>query len=415
MTEEVKNKLYEFFESQIEKTRAFYTVIKDYFSEELTDLQLPTFSDFEEIIKNKRLEDYITQASDRNGYGSYSMDRDYYENHKRSPFLDSITDLGIIDYCTKFLITNMPTADILIKFPEVTVTNEVDRSINIQDLYVKIKVKRNKIYETFKMVRTTYDIIQWVSSYSHSHIPRLDNIEVPHWTTPCLGQGPLNSTVRTLKERYDEEILGLFCFELSKYVTVESLEGVPYIRLESVGATTNILISPTNYRGSLQADKFLISKFTKYFIENVPIKFSYINGNYALGEPLSTFWIKMSYCFIEWYNNMFKQGKFTYTLESLKRSGIINSFIISEGKVHIPCSGYSKETIEYLNNKDMFVFKGTMQKLNIIGVKYFNQNQSILVSDKVCEYILTCILKLINYKYGRTNKEATSSKKCFYL
>ena len=54
MTEEVRNKLSEFFEARLEETRTFYAVIRDYFSERLTDLQLPTFHEFEEVLRGKR-------------------------------------------------------------------------------------------------------------------------------------------------------------------------------------------------------------------------------------------------------------------------------------------------------------------------------------------------------------------------
>lgn len=419
MTEEVRNKLHEFFETRLEESRVFYAVIRDYFSERLTDLQLPTFQEFEEKLSCHSLVTYITEASGSNEYGSYSMDRDYYISHKNDPFVDHITDLAVIDFCTEQLINTMPAANILIRFPEVRVTNEHDRGVNIKDLYVRLQVKGNKIYGTLKMIRTTYDIVQWLSRYSHSHMPKIDNSVVPCWSISCLGSGPLSSTLNNLRQSYDEEFLGLFCFELSKYVTVESLAGIPYIRLESIGANSTSYVFPNKYRGywSVQ-NSFPIKEFIEHFIKSNPIKFSYINSNYVLGEPLLDFWIKISNCFINWYNSMYKQGKVNDTISMLKQQCIIQPFVISEGKACTPMSDTSKEIIEHINHSDMFVFKGVMQKLNIEGVNTFNQNQSILLSSQGCEYILTCILKLINYKYGRANNkegEDEFNKKYFYL
>lgn len=418
MTEEVRNKLREFFEARLEESRIFYAVIRDYFSERLTDLQLPNFSEFERRLGDKRLEYFIGRASDSNRYGGYSMDEDYYRTHRSSPFVDSITDLGIIDYCTMLLTEEMPDTNILIKFPEVRVTNEQDRSVNIKDLYVQLRLKGNKMRGTFRMIRTTYDVIQWLSRYSHSHIPRISSSDVPSWSSPCLGTGPLNTTLSRLREVYDEEFLGLFCFELSKYVTVESLAGVPYIKLESIGANNGSYVTPFSYRGYWDAICFPMDEFVKHFLKSVPIKFSYVNGNYALGEPLLDFWIKMSNCFINWYNDMYRQGKVKYTLQALERRHVVDPFIISEGKACTPISDISIEHIQSVNHANMFVFKGVMQKLNIEGTNNLNQNQSILLSNRGCEYILTSILKLINCKYGRTNSEegeAEPSKKCFYL
>lgn len=418
MTEEVRNKLSEFFETRLEETRMFYAVIRDYFSEKLTDLQLPTFQAFESKLQGKRLDNYILAASGNNSYGTYSMEVDYYESHKDCPFLESITDLGIIDFCTEFLINSMPEAYILIKFPEVKVTNEHNRSVNIKDLYVRLTLRGNRIQGTFYMIRTTYDIVQWLSCYSHSHLMRISNQALPIWRFPCLGSGPIKTTLNRLIHAYDEDILGLFCLELSKYVTVESLEGVPYIRLESIGANGSYIL-PSKYNGNLNVTEYFIEDFIKYFIKNASIKFSYINGNYALGESLLEFWIRISNYFIDWYNRMHRQGKFKGTLGSLEDHNIVQSLIISEGKASTPLTDFSISDIENINHSDMFVFKGAMQQLNIEGVDdFFNQNKSTLLSYQICEYVLTCILKLINYKYGRTNDnkgELKVSKKCFYF
>lgn len=416
MTEEVKNKLSSFFEERLRETREFYSVISDYFSVGLTDLILPTFEEFLENLRDKTLYCFINTSSNRNNYGSYSVDRDYYETHKNDPFLDNITDLGIIDFCTNSLTNIIPTSSILIRFPEVTVTNENDKSIDIKDLFVKIAVKGNRMRGSFKMIRTTYNVTQWLSNYSHSHIPRISHTEVPEWQFPCLGSGPLNSTIEELKAVYDKDFLELFCLELSKYVTVESLAGVPYIKLETVGANNARSELPATYRGTINRLSF-VTDFIKYFVKNTSIKFSYVNGNYALGEPLLDFWIKISNCFIEWFNNLYNQGEITYTFQDLKDNNVIVPFVISEGKAY-RISNNPLTSIEELNGADMFVFKGRMQHLSIEGYTDININKTILLSSSICSYIITCILKLINCKYGRINSEERKnevSKKCHYL
>lgn len=416
MTEEVKNKLSNFFEERLRETREFYSVISDYFSVGLTDLILPTFEEFLENLRDKTLYCFIHTSSNYNCYGGYSVDRDYYETHKNDTFLDNITDLGIIDFCTYSLTNSVPTSYILIRFPEVTVTNENDKSIDIKDLFVKIAVKGNRMKGSFEMIRTTYNVTQWSSNYSHSHIPRISCTEVPKWQLPCLGSGPLNSTINELNATYDKDFLELFCLELSKYVTVESLAGVPHIKLETVGASTTRSELPVTYRGGAERLGF-ITDFIKYFVKNTSIKFSYVNGNYALGEPLLDFWIKISNCFIEWFNNLYNQGETTSTFQDLKDNNVIVPFIIAEGKAH-KISNTPLTFIEELNGADMFIFKGEMQHLNIEGYVDININKTILLSSNICSYIITCILKLINCKYGRINSEERKnevSKKCYYL
>ena len=417
MTQEVENKLKELFDTNIKDTIKFYEVIKDYFSEDLTDLQLPVFKDFTDKLELLLLGDIISSPSDSNNLGSYDLGEDYYENNRDRGFLQSITDLGVIDYSKVLLSRMMPMSEILIKFPKVKVTNENDKSVNIDNLFVKITVRNNTIVDTFTMVRTTYDVVQWLSKYSHSHLPRLYKEEVPVWSKPCLGNGPLNSTINRLRQYYDEDVLGLFCFELAKYVTVESLAGVPYIRLETIGANSNSYIMPKDYKGAYRRLLISLKDFVKDFVKNTPIKFSYVNGNYMLGEPLIDFWIKISNSFIAWYNKLYTQREIHQGIEYLRSVGCIKTYIIAEGKVCNPQTNLTMTNIHRLNNSDMFVFKGIMQKLRIEGAAACNNNDSTLVTKELCEYILTCILKIINFKYGRSNKEEGTkvSKKCYYF
>ena len=115
---------------------------------------------------------------------------------------------------------------------------------------------------------------------------------------------------------------------------------------------------------------------------------------------------------------MYKRGAINFTTTWLKNHDIIQFFIISEGKACASINSSTVSNIENVNHSDMLVFKGVMQKLNIEGINNFTRNESTLLSQKVCGYILTCILKLINYKYGRANNkegEAEINKKCYYL
>lgn len=416
MTEEVKNKIEEFFKARIEETQAFYTIVKEYFSESLTDLQLPTFNQFLDRVGDHSLCYFIEKAQDSNSYGSYSIDQDYYNNHINDNFLENITDLGIIDYCYKDFLDEMPLSYIIIKFPEVTVTNEYNRSIIIKDLFVELPMIGNLLKSRFRMIRTTYDIAQWMSGYSHSHLPRIPNNSVPYWEYPCLGTGPLKSTIETLKRSYDEEFVGLFCLELSKYMTVESLAGIPHIRLESVGANNNNILKVRNYKGRFLANKGIIDPFFKYYIEHNPIKIAYVNNNYVMGESLTDLWIKLSNSFIEWTNNNIDNPE--YVLQEWLNSGFLQYVIINNGVVYKNLEQSVLGRINTLNGTEMFNFKGVMQKLTIENVAVDNDNKTLLLSPEVCEYFVTIILKLINYKYDGTiteEGEAKPHKKCFYL
>ena len=416
MTEEVKNKLEEFFKARIEETQTFYSIIRDYFSKDLTDLQLPTFNQFLDRVGDHSLCYFIEKAQDSNSHGSYSIDQDYYNNHINNGFLESITDLGIIDYCYEDLLDKMPLAYIIIKFPEVTVTNEYNRSTVIKDLFVELPIIGILLENRFRMIRTTYDINQWLCGYSHSHLPRIHYNSIPYWEYPCLGSGPLKSTIEALKRSYDEEFIGLFCLELSKYVTVESLAGIPHIRLEGIGANNNNILKVRNYKGRFIANRGIINPFFKYYIEHNPIKIAYVNSNYVMGESLTDLWIKLSNSFIEWANNNIHNPK--YALQEWLNSGFLQYVIINNGIVYKNLEQSVLGRINTLNGTEMFNFKGVIQKLTIENVVTDNENKTLLLSPEVCEYFVTIILKLINYKYDGTITEeggAEPHKKCFYL
>ena len=130
--------------------------------------------------------------------------------------------------------------DIIVYFPEVTVTNEKHQAVKIYDLFAKVPIREDGVhlYDKFYLMRSTYTHAQAISGYTHSHIPR--STSLGDWGIPCLGTGPINSTIYTLEhisESFEEikPFWELFCRELDEYTQVESLSGGPYIRMETIG------------------------------------------------------------------------------------------------------------------------------------------------------------------------------------
>ena len=125
---------------------------------------------------------------------------------------------------------------ILVWFPEVVVTNDNNRSTTIYDTYIKVSLNTNgTIRNEFKLCRSTFTEEQYDSKYVFSHCPSANLKQGPFWLSCCLGRGPIRYTISNLMNEYDLDIWLLFCIELEAYLRVESLEGGPYIRLESIG------------------------------------------------------------------------------------------------------------------------------------------------------------------------------------
>lgn len=137
-------------------------------------------------------------------------------------------------------------------FPEVTISNERGSSTVIQDLYVTIPISKwGKIGGNIEFRRATYPLSHFIADYLHSHISGIpDNPR--SGKTPCLGRGPIKTTLARLSANFDIDNWRLLCLELSLFVPTESLEGGPYRKLENISPRA---LSPykiyTNFRPRL--------------------------------------------------------------------------------------------------------------------------------------------------------------------
>lgn len=133
------------------------------------------------------------------------------------------------------------TTNIYIYYPQITLENENHLKHTIQDVFIKVTLKGEHIHD-FSINRTTYTEAEMAAGYCHSHSPSKD-FSISSWYTfksMCLGTGPLVTTLNTLRSQpFDIAFVGLFCQELDNYLRVESLTGVPYIKMSSLSSSTS--------------------------------------------------------------------------------------------------------------------------------------------------------------------------------
>lgn len=316
--------------------------------------------------------------------------------------------LPILDTYWESHIT-MGTNYIIVRFPFVTVTNENNKSINIQELYARVSLKIDgTMIGRFELIRSYYPLDQWNSDYCHSHISHIST----EWLEPCTGTGPINSTMGRLHNAYNENVWGLFCYELDKFVRVESLAGTPYKRLESVGLVSDMPVMLPSLQGSQKLKGEIISDelakdFIRTLIEEIELKVSFINGVYDLGEPLENFWIKASRIFAKWYNKKYKEGKVTADLKTLLSKKIVSKYIIREGKVYAPRT-VNRRNIAAYQGYELFTFKGKDVKMVIDeSIKDLTNNETYLLSMRFISKLIRSILIIINYNYGRQEETTT--------
>lgn len=290
---------------------------------------------------------------------------------------------------------------ILVYFPRVKVTNEHGNFVYITELYVKVRLAVPGVLSTIGMNRAEYTLDQFYSDYMHSHICGIPTGDFERFETPCLGAGPIQGTSHILRSKVctNEEWM-LFCYELSKFVTVESLSGGPYRKLERITSSSG-RIDYIGYRRAQNLPKF-ITNFVRHLILSRKLKFVYRNGSYVLGMSNAECMILVSNEFINWYNQL--DNAEAEQVKDIKRC-YMKSGVAAKG--HIYGMSMSLPLLDRVSEhvgRRICTFKGREIKLRISGAVSETSVRSLFLSEDVISEILSVILEVINLKYGK-NKQ----------
>ena len=92
----------------------------------------------------------------------------------------------------------------------------------------------------------------------------------------------------------------------------------------------------------------------------------------------------------------------TVKFADLKRHGILKECIISNGKIYYDRDRNNVNNYAQYIGKKVCMFKGKEITVDITDiVEVGNENKSIILDAQTALYILTTILKVLNYRYGR--------------
>ena len=407
----VEEKIEKLYNSLMDKPLRVLDIFNDFFGEDKVDMQgYWSLDKFKSWMNIEPLSTYILNGSiagmsnnDWNVYKAMSI-TDLPESQVEK-VIGAITGDVVKEKIGSFKFNRI---FILVHFPHVRVTNEHDRFVDINHLWAKVKVMYNgTLNGGFTLNRSEYTLLHIRSGYMHSHIPRVPTRDFTQFQNPCTGSGPINGTISALNRDYDEDMWNMFCLELSKYVTVESVAGRPYNYLEKLGTNDMRLgidrfityLSP-NCVGAISSDKF--KEFVRYFINSKKLKFNYVNGSYSIGMSLIEFIVLISNEFIKWYNDQFNKEKLTAKFADLKRYGILRECIIDNGKIYYDRRRNNVNNYAQCIGKKVCVFKGREITVDITDIaEVRNENKSIILDTQTALYILTTILKVLNYRYGR--------------
>lgn len=425
MREEVQSWLSQLVDEHTKNAREVGEVFTDYFGENLVDVKAITVESFTTAYRDLCLGDVVPHSLDENDnvvVAGKTLSPREWNRLNQSPVFE-VLDENYFEAAKDRLqrrfrsfLAGHPFV-IIVRFPHVTVTNENDASIDITELYAKIPVAESgTLLNDFRLFRAEYTVAQYTSGYAHSHLPGTELA----WQHPCLGSGPIRTTQNFLKNSFDLDRWGLFCYELSKYVTVESISGVPYKRLEDVGMNVGSIIDYPYYRvGSLSSYADTLKNFSAYYIRTQPIEFAFVNGIYQLGCDPIDFLINVTRCFIDWYNKRtpFSRLSRRFDVPELKNRNILVDYVIQNRQLYWPGRNCNLNNLHRLQGTELFEFKGQMVRLNFIDLESEHTESSVVTllnHDFVCA-LMSHIMKVINYKYGyketNTNSENTSNKK----
>lgn len=317
-------------------------------------------------------------------------------------FITSYISGSSISDRLRSLDLKIPVYQIIIRIPRETVTNELGLSTTIYDLFIKLEMTRaGTLQHGVRYLRSTFTENQLFSHYIHSHCTRLDYSNLGEWHSVCTGSGPINNSFRNLSLTYTPlEAWYGFIAELRQIVRIESLDGGPYIRMESIMGPFKPLnsVNPKGVRGIFRAGDSQSSKaLIKSYILSKNLKLGFLNGRFCLGET-----------FVEWLIG------FT---EYAKEWGKINNKTINFEKVtlkdnviYAPDGNTTQGNFDRMNGligNAVITFKGTVYKLKIMEDDSTRQVRE-LISPAVGATILTAMLNTLNNWYGKTTTDDTN-------
>lgn len=404
------NQLYQHL---FEKPLTIYDIFKGFFGEDFVDMQY-------EIGDEKKVKSYLfARISDEIVEENFDAPYEVTE--------ESLKNIENTYKDRKFIL--------YVWWPRVTVTNEYDKSVNIKDLYAKIEIQNDGCipYECsgFLLNRATYTREQFVSDYMFSHINGIPKDNFSKFLPPCLGRGPIRETINTLKNEYDEATWMLFCQELSMYVTVESIAGGPWRKMEAIG-NKSLNSEYVDYTFDNKDKSYFISVFTnenlknfiQYYLKHGHLSLRYVNRRFTCGMLYYEYIIDISNTFIDYYNKYLKstakklEDCFTYKL--LKSVIVANGKFYTEGRSDINAS-----SLNIYQNKPVLTFKGKKIRTEITDTDYGSREvfYTTVIANNLAMYILQRILRTINFRYqnehnskSKRNQGITSAcERIFYL
>lgn len=387
MSEELSNILDEVYKELLVHFNKVKDIFIEYFGEERVDWKILVANYSKECIADKV-------------YINFNL-----ENNEEETIIAKLQEILNSNEKEKGNAANIlydgPVGNIIVHFPEVKVTNENGNFTTIKDLFAKVAVYGSgTICGSFKLLRTHYTYAHFKNNYMHSHVANipLDNIE--EFQPCCKGSGPINDTIYELYEFFSEEQWMQFCWDLDKYVTVESLSGIPYHKLIDAdcedGVDQQITLEYYNSLDRKYCPEF--DDFKKYLLENKLLRFRWVHHNWELAHSYSEYALIVTKAFFNWVKETSKY--LSHDLEAFINDLMITAIYKSDGLYTLSARIDNLKKRHLFEGKPVLTFKGTTF-FGVIDPPAKTATKLKILSPTLLKSIYKELLYLININYGR--------------
>lgn len=291
---------------------------------------------------------------------------------------------------------------IVVYRPKVTITNEDQDSIDIEDLYAIIPLGSNGLMASYPIyyLRTTYSRAQWNSDYLHSHTPSVDIYNVRTPKNVCIGSGPINNIIsilnhNTIDERpFNYNLWRVFTTQLEQIMRVESLSGGPYMYLTDISnngydeitfssSATAKYVMPTHFSGEK-----MLAAFINSFLTDARIHFILQDNQILIAESQIEFIDILTDYYLRWQNLVLETTHETPILFDLK-----------------PCAIKGNKLYRYTQREDkpweeinIITFKGVTHKLLVYG-DVDTENTKYYIEIQQAQALYEAITRWANFRY----------------
>ena len=345
-------------------------------------------------------------------YGEENVELDLHSEAERTKEKLSNEQLGenpeqvITDILVSLYSLNRPA--ITIHWPEIEITNENGCKETIYDLFCNVSIAIDGNLSDISFRKTTFTESQLASGYIHSHLTTLTGKKrsaiinaVNCRRAFCFGSAPINNTIRTLNcaseaRMEDNDLYAMYmllCRELDVCVHIESLAGVPYIKMSSIGQVD------TKYEKQHLSELFndILDSFTKGFIRNFietsNLRYVY-DGKYSIAFSFDDFALRVTKAFLAYV----KDNKSSLSDLSEYMSSMIYHVIRKNGHMFYKGTTLDVETVVDLrcNKAKILSFNGKDYFLEIVKDRTENDNGHGILRPDIVSYIFELITAIIN-------------------